>query len=613
MCGIVGSASKHRNVVPLLLEGLKRLEYRGYDSAGVAVLKQPEGLQVSRVLGKVESLEYLLEQDPMSGRTGLAHTRWATHGKPSLRNAHPHIAGNRVILVHNGIIENYESLSKKLKIKGYHFLSDTDSELVAWSIYDNLLKNPNFLVAVQNTVRELEGAYAIGVMETESPGRIIGIRQGPPLVVGIGVDEYFLASDVLALSPFTDQYIYLEDGDIVDFSYRHLTLYDKEEKLIKREVVTRKVENDLIDKGDYSHFMLKEIFEQPKAIIETLQGSVTETHVLPESFGLNALEIFDKVKQVKIVACGTSFYAGLVAKNWIEGIANIPCDVEIASEFRYRKKARQMRNSLYVSISQSGETADTIAAARSINIDEYSGSLAICNVPNSSLVREALLTFMTNAGPEIGVCSTKTFTTQLVALLLLSLVLSRNKRMTNEDEEKAIVSALKELPKKILEVLSLSNQISDMAKSFLHKEHALFLGRGLLYPIALEGALKLKEISYIHAEGYPAGELKHGPLALVDKEMPVIVVAPNNALLEKLKSNIQEVLARGGEVYVFAANSCNFIETESLHVIEMPEIEEELSPILYTIPLQLLAYHVAVLKGNDVDKPRNLAKSVTVE
>lgn len=612
MCGIVGAVAK-RDVVSILMEGLKRLEYRGYDSAGVAVLEKANALQRSRAQGKVSILNDLLQKNPIMGNTGIAHTRWATHGKPSERNAHPHLAGNRVVLVHNGIIENYESLRSKLGTMSQSLLSDTDSEIVAYHIYEKLKAGKDLLEAVSETASVLQGAYAICVMDTEQPGRVVGLRNGPPLIVGLGLQpgENFLASDVLALQKVSDQFQYLEDGDLVDITQQGVRFIDRMGQQVTRKIYQRNFQQDATDKAGYQHFMLKEIFEQPKAILDTWNGRLSFDQVLEPIFGVEASRIFDQVKRIQIVACGTSFHAGLVGRLWLESIANLPCSIEIASEFRYRQRVQQP-GTLLVCISQSGETADTLAALRGIKPDEYCGTLSICNVPESSLVRESELVLMTNAGPEIGVCSTKAFTTQLVALLLLTLTLAK-RQVQDKSIERSLIQKLRELPEKIETVLKNAKAIQSLAKIFADKVHTLFLGRGLQFPIALEGALKLKEISYIHAEAYAAGELKHGPLALVDKDMPVVVVAPNDRLLEKLKSNIEEVRTRGGELIVFAPASSEIKASSDLHLFEMPEVDEILSPILYTVPLQLLAYYAAILKGTDVDQPRNLAKSVTVE
>lgn len=609
MCGIVGAVAK-RDVVSILMEGLRRLEYRGYDSAGIAVVGDNNKLQRLRTEGKVGILQDLLKKSPMSGPIGIAHTRWATHGIPNERNAHPHIVGDRIVLVHNGIIENYESLRERLDKKGKELLSDTDSEIVACHIYEKIKTGNSILQAVQETVRELEGAYALCIMDTADPNRVIGVRNGPPLVIGLGADEHFLASDVLALQPVAKQFIYLEEGDIAEISHTFVRIFDKSGNLVERKIYNRTFSHDLIDKGGYRHFMLKEIFEQPTALSDTLAGRISRTQILEQAFGIGAATLFQKTRKVQIVACGTSYHAGLIGRLWLEKFG-IPCQIEIASEFRYRSRAIES-DTLFVTISQSGETADTLAALRGIKNTQYIGSLAICNVPDSSLVRESDLVFMTQAGPEIGVCSTKAFTTQLSALFLLALILGRHFGLDKTLIEKYLTQ-LRELPDIMSKTLKLAEPIQTLAKQFAHKSHALFLGRGLQFPIALEGALKLKEISYIHAEAYPAGELKHGPLALVDKEMPIIVTAPYDSLHEKLRSNLQEVRARGGELFIFADKACGFQNDATMHVIEMPEVCEILSPIIYTIPLQLLAYYVAVLKGTDIDQPRNLAKSVTVE
>ncbi len=610
MCGIVGAVAE-RDVVSILMEGLKRLEYRGYDSAGIAVLQAAHCLERSRTQGKVAVLGEQLEKTPISGTTGIAHTRWATHGKPSERNAHPHIAGNRIVLVHNGIIENYEVLCDELGKMNEPLQSDTDSEIVAHHIYEKVITGKDLVTAVYETSQILQGAYAICVMDTAQPGRVVGLRNGPPLVVGLGDGENFLASDILALQKVSEQFIYLEDGDLVDVTQNAVRFLDKAGQAVERKIYNRSFQQDATDKAGYQHFMLKEIYEQPVAIMDTFNGRLSENQVLEQIFGVDAPQILDKVERVQIVACGTSFHAGLIGRLWLESMANLPCNIEIASEFRYRKRVQQP-GTLLVCISQSGETADTLAALRATKPGEYCGTLSICNVPNSSLVRESELVFMTNAGLEIGVCSTKAFTTQLIAILLLTLTLAKRHNPDKTAEHK-IIQNLKALPSKLQSVLKNAEAIQSLAKIFANKVHTLFLGRGLQFPIALEGALKLKEISYIHAEAYPAGELKHGPLALVDEDMPVVVVAPNDSLLEKLKSNIEEVRTRGGELIVFAPKSSNIKEVPGLHLFEMPESDEILAPIIYTIPLQLLAYYVAILKGTDVDQPRNLAKSVTVE
>lgn len=610
MCGIVGAIAK-RDVVPILMDGLRRLEYRGYDSAGIAVLTNNNFIERKRSAGKVSTLQSLLTKAPIAGSTGIAHTRWATHGIPNEQNAHPHIADDRVVLVHNGIIENFQALKDPLIAKGYSFLSETDSEVVACAIAKILKTGGDLLSAVRETVQTLEGAYALCIMDATDPDRLIGVRNGPPLVIGLGVGENFLASDALALQQVTEQFMYLEDGDIAEICRAQVNVFDKSGNPVQRKTYQRTFKPDAVDKAGYRHFMLKEIFEQPNAVREALTGRLHRGRVLESVFGTKATAIFDKVEHVQIVACGTSYHAGLIARLWLESLANISCQVEIASEFRYRKRVL-LPNTLLVCISQSGETADTLAALRSTKDQNYCGVLSICNVPDSSLVRESTLVFLTNAGPEIGVCSTKAFTTQLVALFLLAVVLG-HRRGLEAEKEKLLIEQLLEVPDVIEKFLASANAVEKLANLFQNKSHTLFIGRGLQYPIALEGALKLKEISYIHAEAYPAGELKHGALALVDKTMPVVVVAPDDSLLEKLKSNIQEVRARGGELLVFATKSSGIEEAPGIHVLEIPEVPELLGPIVYTVPLQLLAYYVAVLKGTDVDQPRNLAKSVTVE
>lgn len=610
MCGIVGAVAT-RDVVPILMEGLRSLEYRGYDSAGVAVLGDDQSIQRLRAQGKVSILQDMLSQTSIAGLTGVAHTRWATHGIPSERNAHPHIVDKRLVLVHNGIIENYQSLKEPLISMGYQLLSDTDSEIVACHISEKLKEGDNLLEAVRKITQELEGAYALCVMDSNDPERVIGVRSGPPLVIGLGKEGNFLASDALALRNVAAQFIYLEDGDIAEITRKKVSIFDKAGKTVERKIYHRTFQKDAVDKGGYRHFMLKEIHEQPEAIRNTFNNGISAGRILAPIFGPKAQEIFNNVEHIQIVACGTSFHAGQIGRLWLEEIAGVACQIEIASEFRYRKRVL-LPNTLLVCISQSGETADTLAALRSIKSEPYCGTLSICNVPDSSLVRESELVFLTNAGPEIGVCSTKAFTTQLTALFMLALVLGR-KQGLDPEKEKSLVQQLTEIPDCVKACLATEKAVQKIANLFNHKSHTLFLGRGLQFPIALEGALKLKEISYIHAEAYPAGELKHGPLALVDKDMPIVVVAPNDSLLEKLKSNIQEVRARGGELIVFAPKSSGIEPSEGIHVLEIPEVTELLAPIVYTVPLQLLAYYVAVLKGTDVDQPRNLAKSVTVE
>jgi len=611
MCGIVGAVAQ-RNVVPILIEGLKRLEYRGYDSAGLAVLGNGATTSLERVraVGKVKALEDSIQKHNTRGSTGIAHTRWATHGVPSEDNAHPHVSDNAVAVVHNGIIENHEKLRKKLQDLGYVFTSQTDTEVVAHLIHHHLTKKKDLLKAAQAAIAELEGAYALGIVCRDEPDRMIAARKGSPLVVGVGAGEHFIGSDVLALAPVTHNVIYLEDGDIADLRRAECTIYDAMGKKVDRPVRVSAASADTVDRGQYRNFTEKEIFEQPKAVADTLEGRLGKNRILEEAFGVSAASVFDATRAVQIIACGTSFHAGSVARYWIESLAGLPCNVEIASEYRYRKHV-VLPGTLVVTVSQSGETADTLAALQQTKKLGYGHSLAICNVPESSLVRESELTLLTRAGPEIGVASTKAFTTQLTALLLLTVALARRHGLT-ADKEKKLVEELEQLPGRIQKVLELNDEIRELSKRFVDKHHALFLGRGVHYPIAMEGALKLKEISYIHAESYAAGELKHGPLALVDANMPVIAVAPNDELLEKLKSNLQEVRARGGELYVFSVKGTG-VRASNTTKIRMPEVGEYTSPILYTIPLQLLAYYVALAKGTDVDQPRNLAKSVTVE
>ncbi|MGS2718340.1 glutamine--fructose-6-phosphate transaminase (isomerizing) [Eionea flava] len=609
MCGIVGVVAK-RNVTQILLEGLRRLEYRGYDSAGVAVIEANQQIAVRKEVGKVVNLEQSLQSSPAEGLIGIAHTRWATHGKPTKANAHPHRSSN-ITVVHNGIIENHEALREGLQKKGYHFLSETDTEVVAHLIADFFSATGSLQEAVKLSVAECEGAYALGVICQQEPETLVAARKGSPLVIGVGIEENFIASDQLALRQVTDQFIYLEEGDIATLSSDSMTIYDDSGDIVDREKIKLSDAEQSASRGDYRHYMLKEIYEQPHLIKQTLQGRLGKTKVLEECFGSEAPAIFDQTKHVQILACGTSYHAALVAKYWIESIANIHCSVEIASEFRYRKVFIP-DNTLVVTISQSGETADTLAALQKAKQQGILAALTICNVPNSALVRESHLSLMTEAGPEIGVASTKAFTTQLVALKLLTLVLGRRNGVSIEQESK-MVAELQQLPSLCQEVLALDSAIAKLSEQFIEKHHALFLGRGIQYPIAAEGALKLKEISYIHAEAYPAGELKHGPLALVDGDMPIIAVAPHDELLDKLKSNLEEVQARGGQLFVFADTQANFKSTQECQVIDLPKVPESISPIVFTIPLQLFSYHVAVLKGTDVDQPRNLAKSVTVE
>jgi glucosamine--fructose-6-phosphate aminotransferase (isomerizing) len=608
MCGIVGAIAS-RPVSPILLEGLRRLEYRGYDSAGLAVL-DPEGkIGRLRTLGKVSQLAAALEAQPLPGTLGIAHTRWATHGEPSTQNAHPHMARERCALVHNGIIENHEQLRREQAAAGHRFTSQTDTEVVVHAIYDALEAGQDLTAAVRQTIARLQGAYALGVIDTQFPDRLVAARQGSPLVIGVGFQEYFIASDVFALLPVTNRFIFLEEGDVAELRRDRLQIWDRQGAQVERPMRESTVAADSAERGQYRHFMQKEIFEQPRAVADTLEGRLGTDRVLPEAFGVDAEQIFADLQAVTIVACGTSYHAGLVARYWIESLVGLPCNVEVASEYRYRKHVVSP-GSLFVTISQSGETADTLAALRIAKQSGYATTLAICNVPESSLVRESDLVLLTRAGPEIGVASTKAFTTQLVALLLLTLSLARLHR---PGPEAASIALLRSLPAQLERVLALDEAVAALAERFVEKHHCLFLGRGEAYPIAMEGALKLKEISYIHAEAYPAGELKHGPLALIDEDMPVVVVAPNNALLEKLKSNLEEVRARGGELFVFADDQVPFQEDPGITIIRVPETDDLIDPLIFTIPLQLLAYHVAVLKGTDVDQPRNLAKSVTVE
>lgn len=610
MCGIVGAVAE-RDITAILVEGLKRLEYRGYDSAGLAVIDQQQKLQRLRTLGKVVNLETALKASSISGACGIAHTRWATHGKPSEINAHPHQSGKDIAVVHNGIIENHDSLRHQLKIAGYVFETETDTEVVAHLLHSYLQQGLSLLDAVKQTIPKLEGSYAIVAMTAKEPGHLVAVRHGNPIVIGIGFGEHYLASDSLALLPVTQRFVYLAEGDIVDVSRTHYQIYDKQGEPVTRAEKTLDMTADGVSKGNYRHYMQKEIFEQSDAIAATLEGRLGQQQVLQEMFGAEAGVIFDRVQHVQIVACGTSYHAGMVARYWLENYAGLSCQVEVASEYRYRNKV-VLPNTLFVAISQSGETADTLAALRQAATLGYLSTLVICNVPESSLVREADLIFMTRAGIEIGVASTKAFTTQLVALLLMTLVLGRRHKITAADEA-TICEQLRHLPELVEQALALDKPIEALSQRFADKHHALFLGRGELYPVALEGALKLKEISYIHAEAYPAGELKHGPLALVDKYMPVIAVAPNDHLIDKLKSNLHEVRARGGELMVFADSSLDLSDEPQLQVFTMPVVPVILQSIVYTIPLQLLAYHVALIKGTDVDQPRNLAKSVTVE
>ena len=610
MCGIVGAVAE-RNVVPILMEGLRRLEYRGYDSAGMAILADGNISRIRRV-GKVVQLQKALEETPTSGGTGISHTRWATHGAPNEDNAHPHMSGSKISVVHNGIIENYEELREDLKKNGYEFTSDTDTEVVAHRVDLHRKKSDDIVEAVRKTVAELEGAYALVVMSADDPEKLVLARQGCPVVIGLGIDENFVASDVAALLPVTRKFQFLDEGDVALVERKNVTIWDKNGNAVERAVKESELSADAAERGNFRHFMQKEIHEQPEAVARALSERIVNGKVLDAAFGPNANEVLDKTKGVHIIACGTSYHAGLVARYWIEQMCRIPCMVEIASEYRYRSPVVS-DGTLFVTISQSGETADTLAALYMAKKLGYVATLTICNVPESSMVRESELAMMTNAGPEIGVASTKAFTTQLTVLALLAIVIARRMGL-EEKQERALVTQLADLPGLMQQTLAMDSSIELLAKHFADKHHALFLGRGVQNPVAMEGALKLKEISYIHAEAYAAGELKHGPLALVDEDMPVVAVAPDDELFKKLKSNLQEVRARGGELYVFADPRVQFGDRQGIHTMRMPALIQDFqAPILYTIPLQLLAYHVAVLKGTDIDQPRNLAKSVTVE
>ena len=609
MCGIIGGVTQ-RNVVGILLEGLQRLEYRGYDSAGLCVL-DPENNQLTRTrrVGKVIELKNACSTLDHPGRVGIAHTRWATHGEQTETNAHPHLSSDQVGVVHNGIIENHEILRSELIELGYRFTSETDTEVIAHLLHREVALAGNFRQGVHNGLARLEGAYALAVMHCAYPDTLIAARLGSPLVVGLGIDENFIASDYQALRPVTDRFIFLEEGDVVEVTAADVLFFNFDGQSVERHSVKIDDTRETADKGNFRHYMLKEIYEQPEVLADTLEGRIADGHVLEGAFGAGARDIFSRVKAIQIIACGSSYYTGQIARYWFEQIAGIPCNVEIASEMRYRSVA-VLPGTLLVAISQSGETADTLAALRSATHKNYVGSLCLCNVPNSTLVRESDIAFMLNAGVEICVVSTKAITNQLADLLLLILVLGRYHHM-DDAVERELVSALQGVPALLAEVLELEDQIMHMAESFVEKHHALFLGRGSHYPVAMEGALKLKEISYIHAEGYPAGELKHGPLALVDVDMPVVAVAPGGELLKKLKSNLETVKARGGELFIIGDEQ--FAGDEGTHMLQMPSCHSVVSPIIYMIPVQLLAYHVAVFKGTDVDQPRNLAKSVTVE
>jgi len=609
MCGIVGAIAQ-RNVAKILLEGLSRLEYRGYDSSGVAINNET-GVRAHRAVGKVQALKDKFEAMPLDGKLGIAHTRWATHGKPTEVNAHPHFSGDDLALVHNGIIENHEVLRRELIELGYEFRSQTDTEVIVHLIHNALKTESDFLQAVKNALRRLQGAFAIAVTLNDENERLIAARKGSPLVVGVGIEENFVASDQLALLHVTDQFIFLEEGDVVELTRDAVTIFDANDTVQERPISVFNHNVDATDKGEFRHYMLKEIYEQPKVIAACLEGRISEERVLTSCFGADSAFLKD-IENIHIVACGTSYHAGMVAKYWIEDLANIPCTVEVASEYRYRKVAVP-KNTLFLTLSQSGETADTLAALRMAKELNYLTTLAICNVPSSTLVRESDLTLLTNAGAEIGVASTKAFTTQLTALLITSIAIASEKGALSDEKQVELVQALRSLPAYVDAAIKQDDAIKVVSEQFANKHNALFLGRGPMFPIALEGALKLKEISYIHAEAYPAGELKHGPLALVDEDMPIITMVPHNDMLDKLKSNLQEVAARGGELFVFADRDTELHSENSVTFTEVPKVDEILEPIVHTIPLQLLSYHVAVVKGTDVDQPRNLAKSVTVE
>ena len=610
MCGIVGAVAQ-RDVAAILLEGLKRLEYRGYDSAGISISNHAgENLRIRRV-GKVQALIDAVSETGVSGGTGIAHTRWATHGEPNENNAHPHLSSERITIVHNGIIENHEALRTALSAKGYKFVTDTDSEVICHLIHQEMEKTNNLLSAVQVAVKQLDGAYGTVVMDNNDPERLIVARSGSPLVIGYGIDEHFIASDQLALLPVTRRFAFLEEGDVAEITRSKVSIYDIDGNPVERAITESQVSHDAGDKGAFRHYMLKEIYEQPIAIQRTLENRLAAGKVLDSTFGESAEALLPKIEHVQIIACGTSYHSGMTARYWFEEFAGVSCNVEIASEYRYRKSFVRP-NSLLVTISQSGETADTLAALRLAQQQNYMSSLTICNAPGSSLVRESDMAFMMEAGAEIGVASTKAFTVQLAGLLMLATAIGHHKGL-DAKAEAAIVQSLQSLPSKIEQALAMDSDIEQLAEDFADKQHSLFLGRGDQYPIAMEGALKLKEISYIHAEAYAAGELKHGPLALIDADMPVIVVAPNNELVEKLKSNVEEVRARGGLMYVFADKAAAFSSDKAMKVLHVPSCDPLIAPIIYTIPLQLLSYHVAIIKGTDVDQPRNLAKSVTVE
>lgn len=610
MCGIVGAVAE-RSVTPILLEGLRRLEYRGYDSAGIAVLDNDNNISRVRRVGKVQELSTALDSEPIRGVLGIAHTRWATHGEPSEKNAHPHICNDHVAIVHNGIIENHSELREIQSKNGFQFTSETDTEVAVHQVEHYLNAGKDLMDAVRSAVADFDGAYALGVISKQDNNRLIATRRGSPLVIGIGLGEYFIASDAAALLPVTRRFIYLEEGDIADISKDELKIYNDANELVDREIKESELSGDATAKGEYRHYMMKEIHEQPACLVNILEGRIADGQLLDSTFGMGADELLDKVKAVQIIACGTSYHAGLVASYWLEALAGVPCRVEVASEYRYRKTV-MVDDTLVVTISQSGETADTLAALRAIKeVNEL--TLAICNVPESSLVRESSLELMTRAGPEIGVASTKAFTTQLVALLMLVLALGKRRNLDAE-KTRALLQQAHGMPRLIEQVLQNKEAIEDWSEHFIDIENAIFIGRGSLYPIALEGALKLKEISYIHADAYPAGELKHGPIALIDSDLPTIAVASKDGYEGKIKSNIQEILARGGEVYLFADETLDMSDLgDSCHIMQVPSVDADLAPVLFSVPLQLFSYYVAVHKGTDVDQPRNLAKSVTVE
>ncbi len=610
MCGIVGAIGE-RNVVPILVEGLRRLEYRGYDSAGVAVLEDNASIGLRKTVGKVAELDARIDSKPTRGRLGVAHTRWATHGGVTEANAHPHLSGDRIAVIHNGIIENYQSIKDELVAKGYEFQSETDTEVAAHLVHDYVTQGLDLLEAVRKSVKRFTGAFALLVFDAQDPDRIVVSRVASPLVIGLGIGENFVASGVPALLPVTQRFIYLEQGDIAEIRRDVVNITDPDGNPVDRETHETQWTTDSAEKGPYRHFMLKEIFEQPSALANTLYGRVENGRVVADSLGPQAEKLLKKVENIHIVACGTSYHAGCVGKYWMEALAGVTCQVEIASEYRYRQVVVP-KNTLFLTLSQSGETADTLEALRVAKESGYLGSLTVCNSSHSSMVRESDLVMMTQAGPEIGVASTKAFTTQLLSMLIVTLMLARQRGMSEEQEEK-LVPHIVHAAAAVDESLEMNDHLKQIAEDFAEKDHTLFLGRGPMWPIAMEGALKLKEISYIHAEAYAAGELKHGPLALIDEDMPVVVVAPNNDLLDKLKSNMQVVRARGGQLYVFADKDTDIKDEEGIKVIEMPHVDRLIAPIVYTVPLQLLSYHVAVLKGTDVDQPRNLAKSVTVE